>query len=260
MTQTSLRVWLGFLAMGLGFGMVYLDQTALNVALTTIQTELQASETELFWIVNAYFLPLAIFSLGAGRIGDMLGLRRVFLWGVILFCIASLGCGLATTPWFLITFRALQGIGGAVIPVVIAASVYHLFPAKRRGKPMGVVGFIASMSVLIGPVIGGVFTNYLSWRWIFWVNPILGGLCFIAIYFLIRELDAQRDREAKLDFKGLLMFMSFLTPVIVALMQGESWGWKSKAIYLFFYSVLFACPFLCGIRKGTNIHYSICSF
>lgn len=228
--MASSKLWFGFLAMGLGFALVYLDQTALNVALTTIQIDLKANETQLFWIVNAYLLPLAIFGLGAGRIGDMVGLRKVFLWGLVFFIFASMGCALAFNAWFLILFRALQGIGGAVIPVIIAASIYHLFPAGKRGKPMGLVGFMASVSVLIGPIIGGLFTKYGTWRWIFWINPIIGSLCFVLIYFLLKELDKEKEDNTTFDFVGVLLFLSFLVPAIVALMQGESWGWGSAII------------------------------
>lgn len=243
------KLWAGFIAMGIGFAIVYLDQTALNVALTTIQIDLGASETELFWIVNAYLLPLAIFELGAGRIGDMLGLRKVFLWGLFIFILASMGCALAFNAWSLILFRALQGIGGAVIPVIIAASIFHLFPAGKRGKPMGVLGFMASVSVLIGPIIGGFFSKYGTWRWIFWINPIVGSFCFVLIYFLLKELDEEREKNTTFDYVGVLFFLAFLVPAIVALMQGESWGWGSAIIIVLLSMSVFFLPLFVWYEK-----------
>ncbi|MCH9632720.1 MAG: Multidrug resistance protein Stp [Chlamydiae bacterium] len=224
--------WLGFLAMGLGFAAVYLDQTALNVALPTIQEQFEANETQLFWILNAYLLPLAIFGLSSGRLGDMLGLRTIFLWGLSIFVVASIGCALAFSPWFLIMFRAFQGLGGAAIPVVIAASVFHLFPEGKRGKPMGCVGFMAAVSILVGPIIGGLFTTYGTWRWIFWINPIIGVCCFALVYFLTKELDSEREKNTTFDFKGQILFFAFLVPLITALMQGENWGWGSATIII----------------------------
>ena len=224
------KKWLGFFAMGLGFAMVYLDQTALNVALPAIQRQFNANETQLFWIVNAYLLPLAILGLSSGRLGDMVGLRKIFLWGLVIFTLASIGCGIAFSPWFLIMFRALQGVGGAVIPVVIAASVYHLFPEGKRGKPMGCVGMMASVTILIGPIVGGLFTTYGTWRWVFWINPIIGVFSFAITYFLMKELDKEKETNTTFDFSGQLLFFAFLVPVIIALMQGENWGWGSAII------------------------------
>lgn len=227
--SSKAKLWAGFLGMGLGFAMVYLDQTALNVALPTIQRELGANETQLFWIVNSYLLPLAICGLGAGRLGDMVGLRRVYLAGLVIFVLASIGCGLSFAPWFLILFRALQGIGGAVIPVVNAACIYHLFPEGKRGKPMGTIGFMAAVTVLIGPVVGGMFTTFGTWRWIFWINPILGVVSYFLVHIYTKKLDL-KEEGATFDHVGQMLFFAFLVPIIFALMQGENWGWGSSII------------------------------
>ena len=243
------KKWIGFLAMGLGFAMVYLDQTALNVALPKIQSELGADETQLFWIVNAYLLPLAILGLGAGRLGDIVGLRKVYLWALIIFVLASVGCGLAFTPWFLILFRALQGIGGAAIPVVMAACIYHLFPKGERGKPMGCIGFMASLSVLVGPLIGGLFTTYGTWRWIFWINPIIGIVCFTFTYFLMKDLDTEREKGAQFDYMGQLLFFAFLVPIIMALMQGENWGWSSAMVIILLSVGVVFLPIFVGYER-----------
>lgn len=216
------------------FGIVYIDQTALNVALPTIKAEFASNDTQLFWIINAYILPLAICGLAAGRLGDIVGLRKMFLLGLGIFMLASVGCALAFSPWFLIMFRALQGVGGAIIPVVTAASVYHLFPEGKRGKPMGIVGFMASISILVGPIIGGLLIKYGSWRWIFWINPILGISCFILVYSLLKHLDQEKDQKTTFDYVGLSLFLAFLVPIITALMQGENWGWSSPAIIILF--------------------------
>ena len=247
------KLWIGFLAMGLGFAMVYLDQTALNVALPTIQMDLGANDTQLFWVVNAYLVPLAICGLASGRLGDMIGLRRIYLWGLAIFILASIGCGLAFNPWFLVMFRAIQGIGGAVIPVVIAASVYHLFPEGKRGKPMGLVGFMASVTVLIGPIIGGLFTTYGTWRWIFWINPIIGVCSFFFVYLLMKELDHEKEKGATFDYTGLVFFLAFLVPVIMALMQGENWGWGSAIIItLLCVGVIFIPVFIWYEKKAKH--------
>lgn len=248
----SINHWYGFLSIGVGFAMVYLDQTALNVALPTIKRSLGANETQLFWVVNAYLLALAICSLGAGRIGDIMGLRRVFLTGLGIFLASSVGCALALTPGVLILFRVFQGIGGAVIPVVAAASIFHIFPEGKRGKPMGVIGFMASSMVLVGPIMGGLFTTYGSWRWIFWINPIIGGFSFTLVYFLLKEIDEDRDRKAKFDFKGQFLFLGFLVPLIIALMQGENWGWGSSLVILLLSVGLIFLPLFVWFEKKSK--------
>src|SRR6187397_279337 len=167
--------WLALYVLCLGDLMIVLDVTIVGVALPSIQTDLGFSETSLAWVVNAYLLTYGGFLLLGGRLGDLFGHRRLFLVGISVFTLASLACGLATTQWFLVASRSVQGIGGAVASAVSLSLMMGLFtePAERA-KAMGIFGFVASGGGSIGVLLGGVLTDVLSWHWIFLVNFPIG--------------------------------------------------------------------------------------
>src|SRR5207253_11159820 len=169
--------WLALYVLCLGSLMIVLDATIVNVALPSIRQDLGFSETSLAWVVNAYLLTYGGFLLLGGRLGDLFGHRRLFVSGITFFTLASLACGLATTQWFLVTARAVQGLGGAVASAVGLSLMMTLFtePADRA-KAMGVFGFVASGGGTIGVLLGGVLTDSLDWHWIFLVNLPIGVL------------------------------------------------------------------------------------
>lgn len=244
--KTSSKIqWLGLFALGLGYSLIYLDITALNIALPTIQSQFCASNTELFWINGSYTLGVATTSLAGGRLGDILGIRRVYLFGLFLFGLSSLVAGASLSAPFLIIMRAFQGVGGAITLATAMSAIYHLFPPEKQGRAMGIFGLSSIFFILVGPAIGGYFTEYLSWRWIFWINPIVGVVSFLVIFIILKGIDEDRHKEAKFDTLGQLLFMAFLVPLIIALMQGENWGWLSAAILsLFGISLFFFLSFI----------------
>src|SRR5215217_2520567 len=169
------RRWLALVVLCLGDLMIVLDSTIVNVALPSIREDLGFSETSLAWVVNAYLLTFGGFLLLGGRLGDLFGYRRLFLVGITLFTLASLGCGLASSPEFLVGARTVQGLGGAVVSAVALSLIMVLFtePAERA-KAMGVFGFVLSGGGTAGVLLGGVLTDALSWHWIFLVNVPIG--------------------------------------------------------------------------------------
>jgi MFS family permease len=169
------RRWLALLVLCMGDLMIVLDTTIVNVALPSIRVDLGFSETSLVWVVNAYMLTFGGFLLLGGRMGDLFGHRRLFLIGLTLFTSASLACGLAASPAFLIAARAVQGLAGAVVSVVALSLIMTMFtePAERA-KAMGVIGFIIAGGGSIGVFLGGVLTDALDWHWIFLVNIPIG--------------------------------------------------------------------------------------
>src|SRR5262249_53205827 len=179
MALTNRQRWLALVVLCLGDLMIVLDVTIVNVALPSIRQDLDFSEASLAWVVNAYLLTFGGFLLLGGRAGDLFGGRRVFIVGVALFTLASAACGLATSQAFLVTARAVQGLGGAIVAAVALSLIMTLFtePADRA-KAMGVFGFVASGGGTIGVVAGGVLTDALDWRWIFLVNLPIGVLVF----------------------------------------------------------------------------------
>jgi MFS family permease len=169
------RRWLALLLLCLGVLMIVLDTTIVNVALPSIRADLGFTETSLVWVVNAYMLTFGGFLLLGGRLGDLYGHRRLFVVGIVLFTLASLGCGVAPTQAVLIAARALQGLGGAVVSAVALSLIMNLFtePAERA-KAMGVYGFVCASGGSIGVLLGGMLTGTLGWRSVFLVNLPIG--------------------------------------------------------------------------------------
>src|SRR5438132_17558 len=184
-TERGSGRWLALIVLCLGALMIVLDTTIVNVALPSIREDLGFTEASLAWVVNAYILTFGGFMLLGGRLGDLFGHRRLFMLGVSLFTIASLGCGLATSQGVLVAARAVQGLGGAVVAAVALSLIMTLFtePAERA-KAMGVIGFVAAGGGSIGVLLGGVLTDTLSWHWVFLVNlPV--GIAVIALCLVV---------------------------------------------------------------------------
>src|ERR671930_1601513 len=183
--EDTRKRWLALYLLCLASLMIVLDVTIVNVALPSIKTDLGFSETSVAWVVNAYLLTYGGFLLLGGRLGDLFGNRRLFLVGITLFTLASLACGVATTQWFLVSARAVQGVGGAIASAVSLSLMMTLFtePAERA-KAMGVFGFVAAGGGSIGVLLGGVLTDVLDWHWIFLVNLPIG----VAVSVLSKRL------------------------------------------------------------------------
>ncbi|MCH9634436.1 MAG: Antiseptic resistance protein [Chlamydiae bacterium] len=224
---TEKKQWAALFLLSLGYATIYLDMTALNIALPFIQETFSSTNTQLFWIVNAYIITTAAFALAGGRLGDIFGLRNIFLIGVSLFGFASIGCAVSFSSEALILWRAIQGVGGALTISTSAALIYQIFPREKQGRAMGFFGLTSVLFIMLGPTVGGCLTQYLSWRWVFWLNPMMGVISCSAIYFLIKGIDRLRDTEATFDFIGQLLLVGFMGPIIIALMQLEKWGWTS---------------------------------
>src|SRR5919199_3471674 len=186
MTMTTRSRWFALYVLCLGSLMIVLDATIVNVALPSIREDLGFSETSLAWVVNAYLLTYGGFLLLGGRLGDLFGHRRLFLAGITLFTAASLACGVATTQWFLVSARAVQGIGGAVASAVSLSPMMNLFTEPpERAEAMGIFGFVAAGGGSIGVLLGGVLTDLLNWHWIFLVNVPIGVLvCALSLRLL----------------------------------------------------------------------------
>jgi EmrB/QacA subfamily drug resistance transporter len=217
--------WLALIILCLGDLMIVLDVTIVGVALPSIRTDLGFSESSLAWVVNAYLITFGGFLLLGGRLGDLFGHRRLFVIGIGLFTLASLACGIATSQEFLVSARAIQGLGGAIVSAVALSLVIRLFtePAERA-KAMGVFGFVASGGGSIGVLLGGVLTDALDWHWIFLVNVPIG----IAVVVLsLRLLPGGRDEaaESRLDVAGAVTVTASLMLAVFAIVKGNEVGW-----------------------------------
>jgi EmrB/QacA subfamily drug resistance transporter len=219
--------WLALIVLCLGVLMIVLDTTIVNVALPSIRANLGFTETSLVWVVNAYVLTFGGFLLLGGRLGDLFGHRRLFLLGITLFTLASAACGLANAQGLLITARAVQGLGGAVVSAVSLSLIMTLFTSPpERAKAMGVYGFVAAGGGSIGVLLGGLLTSALSWHWIFLVNLPIGMVVYAACVALLPRGKPLADR-AKLDVAGAVTITAALMLAVYAVVHGNEAGWRS---------------------------------
>jgi EmrB/QacA subfamily drug resistance transporter len=227
MTMDLRSKWLALYVLCLGDLMIVLDGTIVNVALPSIRDDLGFSQTSLAWVVNAYLLTFGGFLLLGGRLGDLFGHRRLFLIGISLFTVASLGCGLANSQNFLVAARAVQGVGGAIVSAVALSLLMILFTEQAdRAKAMGVFGFVLSGGGVVGVLAGGILTDALNWHWIFLVNLPVG----VAVYVLsVRLLPTQRGPAAggRVDFAGAITVTASLILAVYAIVNGNDKGWTS---------------------------------
>jgi EmrB/QacA subfamily drug resistance transporter len=228
MTSEGRTRWLALIVLCLGTLMIVLDTTIVNVALPSIRADLGFSQTSLAWVVNAYLLTFGGFLLLGGRLGDLYGQRRLFLFGIALFTLASLGCGLSTSQGMLEAARAVQGVGGAVASAVSLSLTMNLFPEPgERAKAMGIFGFVASGGGSIGVLLGGVLTNSLDWHWIFLVNlPI--GVAVVALSLRLLPGGPGRNAAGRLDVAGALTVTAALMLAVYAIVNGNQAGWMSR--------------------------------
>jgi EmrB/QacA subfamily drug resistance transporter len=222
------RKWWTLLAVCVATFMLLLDITIVNVALPSIQRDLDASLSSLQWVVDAYALTLASFLLVFGSLGDRLGRRRIFSIGFGVFTVASLLCGLSNDPTVLNLFRALQGVGGAAMFATSLALIAQEFEGKERASAIGLWGATVGGAVAIGPLVGGALTDALGWEWIFFVNVPIG---IAAIVLTERRLaNVAASDPAPIDWAGLVTFSLALFGLIFGLIRGNAEGWASAQI------------------------------
>jgi EmrB/QacA subfamily drug resistance transporter len=226
-TTDSRTRWLALYVLCLASLMIVLDVTIVGVALPSIREDLGFSETSLAWVVNGYLLTYGGFLLLGGRLGDLFGHRRLFILGISAFTVASLACGLATTQWFLVAARSVQGLGGAVASAVSLSLMMGLFsePADRA-KAMGIFGFVASGGGSIGVLLGGILTDTLSWHWIFLVNFPIGVLVVLLTLRLVPALPPATS-GGRLDVTGAVTVTASLMLAVYAIVNGNEQGWTS---------------------------------
>src|SRR5215211_5903946 len=196
--------WWTLVAVCLSIFMLLLDITVVNVALPDIRLELGASFSDLQWVVDAYALGLAGLMLAMGSLADLLGRRRIFVLGLALLVLASLMCGLSTTPTMLNLFRGVQGIGGAMMFATSLALIAQEFPPNERGTAFGLWGATTGFAVAVGPLVGGALTEGLGWEWIFFVNVPIGMAAIVLTTTKLANLKA--PDPSPIDWPGLATF------------------------------------------------------
>lgn len=227
MTSTSETRWLRVLAIIPSSAMAFMDQSILPVALPVIQTEFGSSSALLQWTVNSYLLAIAVFVLMGGKLADRIGHRQAFLLGMVVFAFFSALCSLSPNVEYLIAARAFQGIGAAIMFPAQISLIAMSFPPSARGRATGIVVSMGSAFLVLGPMIGGLLTEWLSWRWIFWINLPIAAVGILLSLFLLPATPARPSKIDLLGFGYFTVFASFLTLIF---MQGQDWGWRSDKI------------------------------
>lgn len=225
------RKWLLLCAMSFVLGIVVLDETIVGVALPTIDKDLDLSVNEGHWIVNAYLLVFAALAAAGGRLGDILGRLPLFLLGVAIFGLSSFAAGFAPSGGWLIAARAIQGVGAAIVFPASLAMITHTFPPEQRGMAIGIYGGVGTSFLAIGPFAGGFFSEYVSWQWIFWINPVIAVAIGILTAIAWRD-PGHDDAQPGFDVKGFVTLTLGLSLTVYALMQSTVSGWTDPVIWL----------------------------
>jgi len=222
------RKWFTLAAVSFGLFMIMLDNTVVNVALPSIQSDLGVGLSELEWIVAGYALTFASLMLIGGKLGDAYGRRLIFVSGIAIFTLASLWCGLADSGEMLIVARVAQGAGAALMNPASLSIITATFAPRERGAAIGIWAGVSALALAIGPLVGGLITEHLNWNWIFFVNVPVGILGIAASYVFI---DESRDQtHERLDLPGLATSAIGLFSLTYALIEGNNYGWSSARI------------------------------
>jgi EmrB/QacA subfamily drug resistance transporter len=223
------RKWWTLGAVAFGLFMIMLDNTVVFVALSSIQSDLHISQSELEWVVNGYALTFAVLMLTGGKLADMLGRRLIFIVGLTIFTASSLACGLATGAAFLIGARVVQGVGAALMNPATLSIITATFPPRQRGTAIGIWVGVSAMALAIGPLIGGILTEQINWSWIFFINvPV--GIAGVIVSRLFIDETRDESKEQRLDLPGLISSAVGLFGLTYALIEGNNYGWGSGRI------------------------------
>lgn len=218
--------WAVLALAGTGGLMTSLDASIVNISLPSIAHSFDVPLTgEVEWVINAYLVAIALVLLTVGRLSDMIGRKPIFVAGLVVFTVGSMGCGAAPSLRWLLAARAFQGFGASLIFAVNIAMITHSFPNRDRGRALGYNAILVALGVSIGPTAGGFLTQHLSWRWIFYVNVPVGVVATLAALRVLRE---PRHREqVRFDPAGAVLLGVGLAGVTLGLSFGQEWGWLS---------------------------------
>src|SRR3954464_8350407 len=227
MKSAADRRWLILAIVGAAFFMTILDVAIVNVALPSIERDLKVDETTVQWVLIAYAITFGGFLLLGGRMADLLGRKRIFLVGLILFTLASLVCGLANDIGVLIGARAVQGIGAAIIsPAALSIVMTTFEEGAERNKALGIWGAMGGSGAAVGVLAGGILTKYLGWEWIFFVNVPVGVLAFVLAPRFVRE--SRSEHQTSPDAAGAVTVTAGLALLVYAISQAPEHGWGSS--------------------------------
>ncbi len=228
--SSGLRLPLALVAIAAGLFMGLLDLSIVTIVIPEIGRALDADFVSLSWVVNAYVLATAAMIIPAGKLGDLIGRKRVFAAGMVIFATASLLCGLAPNIETLIVFRALQGIGGAAMVTLSLAILSYVLPEEKRALGWSLWGAVGGLALAVGPSMGGLLTEFAAWRWVFIVNVPIAAIALPLVITMVPERRGAQMSLAQLDWAGLFTVVAGLAALSLGLLQGQQWGWGSPRI------------------------------
>jgi EmrB/QacA subfamily drug resistance transporter len=223
------RKWWVLIAIGTGSFMSALDGSVVNTILPVLREAFSSNVATVEWVVTVYLLVLSGLLLTFGRLGDLRGHKSIYVWGFGIFIVSSALCGAAWAPVWLILFRAVQAIGGAMLASNSPAIVTGNFPAEQRGRAFGLISTMTYLGLTVGPSLGGWLTQAFGWRTVFYINVPVGTLAFIlSMVFIPKDLPSEKHQ--KFDVPGALTFLAALTLLMLGLNKGADWGWTSLSV------------------------------
>src|SRR2546430_107328 len=233
MFTPEIRKWWTLAAVAVGLFMIMLDNTVVNVALPSTRKDLGIGISELEWVVNAYALTFGVLLLSGGKLADLLGRRRIFIAGLVIFTAASLWCGLAGGASSLIAARTVQGVGAALMNPATLSIITATFPPRQRGTAIGIWAGVSALALAFGPIVGGLLTEKINWSWIFFVNIPVGVAGVLAARVFIDE-SKDMSHEQRLDLPGLLTSGIGLFALTFGLIESNDHAWGSARVLSLF--------------------------
>src|SRR5436190_5634879 len=221
--------WGALVTACLALFLIAVNTTAINTAVSAIADDLTISSTTLGWALNAYLLAVAAFVVLGGQLGDVLGRKRVFIIGIAVYTLAAVVVPSSGSAAQLIGGRALQGTGAAILMPAAMAILHDAFPKEKQGLVLGIWGAVGGVAFAVGPLIGGVFTDAISWRWVWWSNVPVAIVALVLARPMLRGL-APGKKAVRFDVAGIGLLALGLFTAILALQQGARWGWGSASI------------------------------
>lgn len=216
------HAWRALLALCLGFFMILLDQTIVAVATPGFVADFGADYGQALWVTSIYLLAFAVPLLVTGRLGDRFGPKNLYIAGMVIFTLASLACGLASSIEQLIAARAVQGLGGALLTPQTMSVINRAFPREKRGAALGVWGSVAGLSTLAGPLLGGLILNVATWHWVFFINVPIGVLSVVLVSLWVPRFAPSPQR---IDALSVVLSMVAMSLIVFAIQEGARTGW-----------------------------------
>ena len=238
------------IGIGLGIMVVGMSWSIINTGLSSIQKELSASVLQLQWVMNSFGICLAVPLLTMGKLGDAYGKKKFYILGLIGCGIAFLGAGLSTNIAWIIACMAILGLASSAILPLSQALLVHLFPESKKGKAIAIWSTFVSISLAIGPLVGGVIIHFINWRWIFLINVVILFIALPLVAVFVKE--QLRKKAAHCDWGGVALLAVIVFSLIMGIMQGPNWGWSSFAIIGLFCVTIIALCFFIVVERRTQ--------